>query len=303
MKNLVLIESILWYLKHNSFILCPLFCSSFSNDWFILERIDTLKFSCSACNVCNICNIWENDLIPADYHDVLSKTHFDKYIDLFHTNYKTISLLGQFDWMKQASDLNNLTGTVSKLFDDDLEALDSLPINSVFDNKPYFVRTNNVSLKTGLFGTGPFYTLREVVIGIITSSASHDPLNGSGIYYLLPWIELEYFLEFRVFVYSRKITAISQQHLYEIPPNPISDDSYREYIKRLDTFFNTVVKHKINLDTYSFDVGFTKDNKVYFIEANTFGATYAAGSSLFHWKNDSELLGSDKSGITVRVRS
>lgn len=255
----------------------------------IFEKItDTLN--------CNVNNIWENEIKPADYYDTLSKTQFDKYVSLFHKDYKTVNLISQFSWMKEASDLNNLTGTVSKLFDDEIN---KLPIENSFDGNPYFVRTNNVSLKTGLFGAGPFYTLKEVVIGIITSSVSHDPLNGSGIYYLLKWVDLVYFLEFRVFVYSGNITAISQQHLYETPKKQIVNEFY---ILRLVEFYKTIVKNRIKLDTYSFDVGFTSDDSIYFIECNCFGASYAAGSALFHWIDDSDILKGNGSTIVVRFR-
>ncbi len=208
----------------------------------------------------------------------------------------TVSLVNQYGWMKEASDLHKLTGTMSRLYDDDLDALPTYPF---FDGTPWFVRTDNVSLKTGLHGAGPFRTMRDIAVGVITSSASHDPLKGSGTYYLLPWIPLQYFLEFRVFVYKGKITAVSQQHLYETPDTPVVNGPR---LARLVDFFHSDVRARIGLDTYSFDLGFTTVEDLYFIEANGFGRAYAAGSALFHWVRDAAILEGDGSQIVVRHR-
>ena len=35
---------------------------------------------------------------------------------------------------------------------------------------------------------------------------------------MIPWIELEYGKEFRLFIHDNKLTAISQQHLYTSNP-------------------------------------------------------------------------------------
>ncbi len=245
---------------------------------------------------CNVNNIWPDDKKPADYDLVLKKTHFDAYIDRFHESYHTVSLVAQKAWMTEASLLFRLTGTMSKLFEDELAAL---PEHAFLDGTPWFVRTDNVSLKTGLFGAGPYRTLRDIAIGAITSSASHDPLKGSGTYYLLPWIELVYFLELRVFVYHGNVTAMSQQHLYEVPAVPVLE---RAHVDRVLAFFDTDVRARIGLDTYSFDVGFTESGDVYFIEANGFGAEYAAGSGLFHWVRDASILEGDGSQVVVRHR-
>jgi hypothetical protein len=47
---------------------------------------------------------------------------------------------------------------------------------------------------------------------------------------------------------------------------------------------------KINwISSYSYDFAIV-NNKPYFIEMNSFGKEYAAGSALFHWLLDEDIL-------------
>jgi hypothetical protein len=41
---------------------------------------------------------------------------------------------------------------------------------------------------------------------------------------------------------------------------------------------------------YTFDLVLLNDSTFYFIEPNSFGKEYSAGSALFHWINDSDIL-------------
>ena len=70
-------------------------------------------------------------------------------------------------------------------------------------------------------------------------------------------------------------------------------------VKSLFDFFETDIKNVIDQDSYSIDIALVK-NIPYFIEVNCFGKEYAAGSSLFHWIIDYDLLYSD--GKTIYFR-
>jgi hypothetical protein len=66
-----------------------------------------------------------------------------------------------------------------------------------------------------------------------------------------------------------------------------------------DYFENTVVKIMDQSD-FSYDFTFV-NSKPYFIEPNSFGKEYAAGSALFHWLLDyNKLYGLNENNIYVR---
>jgi hypothetical protein len=44
------------------------------------------------------------------------------------------------------------------------------------------------------------------------------------------------------------------------------------------------------VNNYSIDLAILKNDEPYFIEINSFGKEYPAGSSLFHWLNDEDIL-------------
>ena len=99
--------------------------------------------------------------------------------------------------------------------------------------------------------------------------------------------------EFRVFVYNNHITAISVQFLYT--ENKLFSKKNNEEIitlvKDINNFFNNNIKDKLySMVNYTFDLVLLDDSTFYFIELNSFGKDYSAGSALFHWINDSEII-------------
>ncbi len=56
------------------------------------------------------------------------------------------------------------------------------------------------------------------------------------------------------------------------------------------------------MNYYTYDFAFEDNNvtKPYFIEPNSFGKEYAAGSELFHWEIDEEILYGKKEKIYFR---
>lgn len=157
-------------------------------------------------------------------------------------------------------------------------------------NVDYFVRCSNVSLKYGIHRNVPHRSFRTIFESTVSCPPGHTPLGEKQlIFYLTPWIELNRDLEFRVFVYGKRITAISQQFLYE-RNQTLTVDTCSGYIEELVNFFETKVKPKIDLESYCFDVSYTDTNDLYFIEINPFGKEYSSGSALFHWLRDEEIL-------------
>lgn len=139
--------------------------------------------------------------------------------------------------------------------------------------------------------------------------------------YLFEWININPNLEFRVFVNNNKITAISQQQLYDRNQilynissqyNHIDDQAccltrnqsilynncinhktqiINQWCECITSFFEHKIKPLItHIANYSIDLAILNDNIPYLIELNSFGKEYSAGSALFHWLLDEQKL-------------
>ena len=241
---------------------------------------------------------------PLDYFDVLllGSTHY--WIDDFRDHYIVINIDSkQLYWMKQAHQIGEQTKKFSSLYKEDLEDFLEMNkhLNYLFTSESkYFVRAENVSLKYGCHGVGPYVDLKSIIESLVTSSTGHTPIekDTSEIkLYLLPWINIITDKEFRVFVYKNKITAISQQHLYQVNEllyNMNDCDRLKTisiWINIIVNYFNNVISKKIShIDSYVMDIALLDDNEPFFIEINSFGKEYASGSALFHWILNENIL-------------
>lgn len=251
-------------------------------------------------------NHWVNDVRPEDYDDVLAQTHTSKWINLFK-NFKYINISNPvwLSWLKQANEICSQTGKFSQLFDDEMDEIcfeleKQSNIRKIFNKTGYFVRVNNVSLKYGQHEEGPYYSLRQILESVVSCIRGHTPIKSDTTnldIYLMEWVNISPEYEFRVFVYQNKITAISQQNIYSLLLNTnsnISSNTFEFKIKeKLDIivkyFYNTIVDKVDWIDTYSIDIAIV-NSQAYFIELNSFGKEYAAGSALFHWLLDESIL-------------
>jgi hypothetical protein len=264
-------------------------------------------------------NHWENNTRPDDYEFILSQTSTSKWIDKFK-NYNKITIDNPvwIQWLKEAAEISSKTGKFTKLFSDEFDVIVRELDNKfgyLFQNiKPgYFVRVNNVSLKYGQHKEGPYSNIRNILESIVSSIGSHSPIkpNTSSLdIYLIEWVEIKPEFEFRVFVFNNKITAISQQNLYsKLFTNYLSvPDNFINIIKeKLDiviNYFYLNMQNKITwISNYTFDFAII-DSKPFFIELNSFGKEYAAGSALFHWELDEKILYNDFSdeNLTIEFR-
>lgn len=260
----------------------------------------------------NVCNLYLEGKQPSDYYEKLEKTYTRNWIDIFHVDYSvcTIDNKWALDIIKQAYSIGKHTYKVPKGYLEELEIIAENIVKRLtktcdFDlNKKYFVRAENVSLKTGIHKAGPYTSILQVLQSLITCNEKHSPIieNSQGginpiTLYFLPWVEID--LEFRVFVYNGKITGISQQHWYEVKyheeresEKPFKNryEKFTERIPEFTGFCNKTVKSlkewKNHPLGFTMDIALLKSGEFYFIEVNGFGAEYSAGSSLFHWKRD-----------------
>ncbi len=258
-------------------------------------------------NKFNTSNHWVNNVKPDDY-DEISKMNWTKnWISKFKDEYIRFSINDPYtiNWMKQAHQISRQTKKFSKLFQDELDEF--VKNNSQLittKDTPYFVRCENVSLKYGEHGPGPYYSLKQIIESTVSSSDGHSPIDNTTTeltFYLIPFCyKISNSNEFRVFVNNNKITAISQQALYntwvpEIAGN--TNDILKQYVQIIVENFNLNVNNKITwYSSYSYDIAIIKSGnsdeilEPYFIEPNPFGKEYSSGSSLFHWINDYEKL-------------
>lgn len=254
-----------------------------------ISLTDVLEFT----DKYNVNNLYK--LRPDDYDNICKQNNTKYWIDLFHKdNYKLISITNKYhiNWIKEAYNIGQITRNFSSLYLEDLEDLCKEFVN--FD-KGYFIRTDHVSLKDGIHGVGPYNNIKSVIESICTCTTNHYPIHKNDTIlniYLMEWKVFDKDNEFRVFVYKNYITAISLQFLYT--KNKLfskkSNSEITILIKNINDFFNNNIKQKLySMVNYTFDLVLLKDT-FYFIEPNSFGKDYSAGSALFHWVNDYDIL-------------
>ncbi|UYM13936.1 cell division cycle 123 family protein [Endozoicomonas euniceicola] len=185
----------------------------------------------------------------------------------------------------------------------------------------WFVRTDLCSLK----GTRPiiangeevingnrvYKSARELYLSLPTADVTkHTPIKPIGYdgmkgelpgkinLYLFPWKKLNPDKEFRVFVHGGRVTAISQQNLYQrnelLMNMPLEErqTQVEKWARQIIEYVHkTVVPSITHTSSYSIDLAINEtDDDIYFIELNPFGKQYSSGSALFHWIKDEKIL-------------
>ena len=261
----------------------------------------------------NVCNLWEG-VPPNDYQQKLEETYTRNWIDLFHTRYSTITIRDpDLKWLQEAFKVGTITGTFPKTFVEELEGTSEKITGACLRN--CFIRGEASSLKgNAVYGPGPFNNSREILEALCTCRCTHHPFSKEVEekrelkLYVLPWLDnLKIGLEFRAFVYGKKLTALSPQYIYGAN-SAIRDDIEIGGAYKIMTVVKFLEKKVIpalkNHDTYTVDVALLEDEsgdcEPYFIEINGFGAEYSAGSALFHWVRDKEILEGGGDKVAVR---
>ncbi len=252
----------------------------------------------------NTNNHWTNDIKPENYNENIRNTYTNKWIDQFKKYTKIIIDKKQdLNWMKKALKIGSITGNFPHLYDDELEdmCIRYKNFDYIFQEDSYFVRTDNVSLKEGKNGIGPYKDFKSIIESIVTCRLGHSPLKDDTTFitlYLIKFKEnLNRLQEFRVFIHKNKITAISQQALYNSNIILAKLDEYErnklinKWIQIITNYFEDEVKKRIlHIDSYVMDFAILNDSTPYFIELNSFGKEYTSGSALFGWIQDEDIL-------------
>ena len=255
----------------------------------------------------NTNNHWINDIKPFDYYTTIDKCNTKNWIDKLNRYYEKIIIDDEMDiiFLIKMSVLGKLTGKSSKIYEDELlefvEKYEKQYPNIFINNKKYFVRSENVSLKYGEHGLIPYTNFKTIIESIVSSPHGHTPIYSNTkeiTLYLFEWVNMNKCDEFRVFVKNKKITCISQQHIYNI--FDFDNNILKNKIELLIDYFEKNVVKIIEQNDFSYDFTFV-NNIPYFIEPNSFGKEYAAGSALFHWIIDyDKLYGLIENTIYVR---
>jgi hypothetical protein len=257
----------------------------------------------------NVNNLWSRDR-PADYAQVLASHKTSLWAAPLCKKFAQFRIpTSELAWMLRAWRVGRYQGEQFPLsFAEDLEAFLSKH-ETDWPEGAWFVRSERVSLKTGMHGVGPYTCLRAVAESLVTCVMGHAPFDhledsedGTFCLYLFPWMpDLQPDLEFRAFVFHGRVTCISQQHLHQ--RNQVLEalseaervSMVREWVRAIVACQQDVASKVPQLAgpsaCYTFDVAYVLDTgQALFIEPNSFGAEYAAGSALFHWLEDEALL-------------
>lgn len=242
---------------------------------------------------------------PEDYQKILAKGNTKNWIDRFHKNYHIIDIEEKdIRVMTQIADHGMITGKISKIFSDEIDDLVTKYKSKVPPGK-WFIRSESHSLKTGMHKAGPYDNFRSILESMCTTTVTHRCFhNGKACrLYLLPWLDMDYDKEFRIFVCNNKITAISDQHLYSVNDwlKDLGEDGIKKMVDDILVAFEKDIKDKMKyMENYVMDLAILKNGNIYFIEANSFGAMYASGSALFHWIRDGDRLNGKLDGMEIR---
>lgn len=238
-----------------------------------------------------------NHEFTSNYEEVLAKSQTHLWVHKFHKQYHTLII--------HKKDLQTSLDNILTKYQEQTD-------NIFKDDKQYFVRTEHVSLKYCKHGVGPYTDFRSVVESLLScDEPRHAPVrDDDGLdtvtMYFLPWLnqtKTDLDMEFRLFVHNRRVVGISQQRWHTVNEKlrDVNKPDIINIVRKIVGYFNTVINKKItHVNSYTVDLMMLKDESVYFIEINSFGKQYAAGSGLFHWLTDEQILYSD--GSTVEFR-
>jgi len=115
------------------------------------------------------------------------------------------------------------------------------------------------------------------------------------------WIDIPLELEFRGFVYGRKLTAVSQYFHPLYFPSLLTKQELLS--QRIQDFYYNQVLEKLNVDNCIIDFAISQDDRVLVIELNPFNDYEGCGTDpcLFDWKKDQNIL-VGKEPFEFRVR-
>jgi hypothetical protein len=233
--------------------------------------------------------------IPDDCNEILELFTINKWIGLFKEEFIkfTIDDPKHVRLIKLANKVGSITGKIPNLFLEDMREIFDMYGDNVFDDNVFFVKVNNVSLRHGRHGIGPYYNLQSIIESSVTCNKEHSFINQDTNkldIYLITWEKIDPLNEFRVFVYNNKITTISQKYIQTILYDDKIIDNIQNMLTTIVNYFNNTIKNKVTwVSNYTYDFAIIENNP-YFIKMKSFGKEYGTDSLLFDWKLDENIL-------------
>lgn len=174
-------------------------------------------------------------------------------------------------------------------------------ITKVMHGGPYFVRLSSTSGKNEV-AIKPLYSADEVIKHITSNKLfvfqEYDVEKDSYII-IMPWREIDERYEFRIFVVNGKLTGASIQKWFDLIQHTQEELEIFEEVLTIIPFLDS-----FESKTYIADVTIDIDTKqCHLIEINPFGAHCGAGSSLFNWVTDYDILHNNHTDVQLRYLS
>jgi hypothetical protein len=284
----------------------------------IIQKINT--FSLPRFNTCNYSkdevkdevNSMSEEEFKIFYEKTLRKTGLDQYVRYLkdeqwievHLSPITISILKKY---------NNSSWKCNRLVIPELSEEDNfnelwscvgeLKKTGLFNGTRWFFRFARNSPKDGL-PSFPVLSEYDVLKKIVTSSRAKNALqqNNYTLYFKKfdDLMSIEH--EFRVFIYNKRITAISSYSVDFTIYNLLNENELKILVGKIFLFWKSLTFLDILPLSYTMDIYIDQNNDcIRLIEFNSFGYYMAAGSCLFDWIDDYSILYSNGDQIVLRL--
>lgn len=264
--------------------------------------------------ICNS-NNHPADITTEEYKRRIALTYKNEWIRSFPDPDGTITIslsLAQCRMLAEAAYCGSITDRRPEMYEEELLAVEAMIADAMKGSsiEKWFVRLNEASPKDGKFGCGPLRSAADIVTSLATSMRARRALltmtqmEKGDTLYLVPWQkDWNEGNEFRVFVYNRKVTAISQYVWHK--DVGWSQDGLKGVAPEILSYCNETIIPKMMIDSFVVDViivspGDSAEFHVELVEFNSFGAELASGAALFHWLNDYDTLYGNGDTVVVR---
>lgn len=250
-----------------------------------------------------------DDVKHLDYYTELNRTRLCNYIHLidYPVSHTYTFSEKEHKILLTVSENGRKIGKPSSLFKEDLDPIiERLKLEWL--EGMWFFRFDSNSPKDG-YGEYPVFNPKQVINMIETSDRAYKALKRSDrtLYFVKYEMDWDIAREFRVFIYQRRVTAISQYSTYNEGILSRCNDTdviniSKKLCQQLENTVNRVCDH-IGTDNIVADVYLKPDGIIKIIEFNSFGYWLAAGSALFHWLNDKNKLYNTEGNVYIRIIS
>lgn len=237
------------------------------------------------------------DARTMDYETELKKTHLSSYANLINypIKFSYEFTKPEIAILKQACQVSIITSQWPKILDEELNAI-YLRLKESWIEGRYFIRLDSCSVKDSNVEC-PIINPKDLIMSLITSKRvlTAFKVGYNKIYFIDYNSEFDSAKEVRVFVRNRKVTCITQYQWNNIGYfNNFTNDQLiclaKKIIDDVENNLVLLVCDKINTNDFTIDYLVKEDMNIKIIELNSFGYWLAAGSCLFSWIVDRDIL-------------